>query len=324
MNQDKDASQELLNYSQEVENNIKANLNEVLRNDIDMEIYHYTNSNALINMLEKKSLWFTSSQFLNDTTEARNLKKNIINVLEHDQMVNFYYDSDRGQFFKEYIMNSFDFYIKEVSYECFVISFTTSKDVTNMWNGYAEGDGYCLTFDKNTLVDQLKNNTSYTIENLGKNMLTNLFHGKVIYDDKIKEEYLISILQDLYKYVMDTSFKSNNYELNELRDNLQGIMFSYLFLFSLFSKEKSFENEDEYRFINIISGANDTSIVKYRNHKGSIIPYIEMFFNGPFPSCNIEIGPKINMDFAKKGLEMLLNNKKNLSTVTKSNIPLRF
>jgi len=320
-----DDIKELLEYSEVIDNCINTELRNLVNVDNNAHIYHYTDSNAILSMISNKSLRFTSSQFLNDSTEVSNIKLLISNILDSVEMEKIFRTVDSGVLFKDSIMSGVDMYLNEMSYETFLISFTLSNGLTTMWYGYADGDGYCLAFEKDNLLSNLLNHADFHLKNAKEKVNMNLYHGKVIYDDKIKNKFILFFLGKLYNYYDVTSFKDTDKRLSKIRDDYRNKLFSYLYIFSLYCKDSSFQDENEFRFIYILKDGNtETSAVNFRTKKGAIIPYIEIIFQNEFPLHEIEIGPKVEIDFAQKGLEMFLANNNLDVNVKKSKIPLRF
>jgi hypothetical protein len=118
-------------------------------------VYHYTNSNALIRILEDDELWATNAVFMNDQNEilhaADILRKACDSVASDPDFAG----EDPADLLKSTtairrVLNRLHDYV-----EAYVTCFCADGDLLSQWRGYGEGDGLSIGFSSaalNTVV----------------------------------------------------------------------------------------------------------------------------------------------------------------------------
>lgn len=275
------------------------------------EIYHYTSSTALLSIIKHKQLWFTNSRFLNDKTENRYIYLLLDEYIEKNKkkFCKSYYDEIK------YLCNTLTDDKNEFCYNLFhekylyVASFSLNRDSLNLWNYYtksSESIGYNIIFDTKKFVE---------FSNDGS-LLTQ--YGKVIYDKKEQMMTIDNLLTNLYERFI----KLNN---NVTGQNMLFQDFAYFMNeLSIFYKDESFKQEEEFRFVWQSSKNADL-----REYKNIFIPYIK--YDIPIVSfIGITISPTNQSNLVELGLKQLLENylfdpdRSNSYIINKSNIPLRY
>lgn len=273
-----------------------------------MSLYHYTDVNGLLGILNNNSLWATNIHFLNDIkelyagvddltsfcekekkrTEGKNIAKEILVPLcrMYDQTIETIHSR---------LNNNLDSYI---------ISFTDKKDNLRQWMSYCPPNGgYCIEFDKEMIINK-------EINLLKNHIISNL--RSVIYETLNFESYL-----SIEQVIID--IKENMKEDNGLERYLMNRDMKIL-LDCCTTKKSDFSDESEERII--IQARTSNENIKYRTKSGIIIPYYEYTFN---PDCikSVLIGPNTNIKLARKGLENFLLNKNIKCSVEESACSLR-
>ncbi|WP_167880653.1 DUF2971 domain-containing protein [Leptospira congkakensis] len=303
---------------------------------IPSEIYHYTSLQAIYSILKQKTIRLTNCEFLNDNSEIIYIRKIISELLDTDEDINNYRsDSNFVSFFKESVLKTFDKHVEKLTPNIFILSLTESNHSLSMWSGYSDSDGYRLTFDFESIVNNIASigtNTFVSEKKSGSLKLKNFtYTAKVIYSKKDQIEYLKKFLLIYAKVLFDLgSVRFDSQKATEFNAESISEIFGKLFAFAYICKDDCFEYENEHRItITFDYRTGDRKLVEqYRFSRGSIIPYIELDFTDPktnlIPIVEIQIGPKINIDIAEKGLKRFLDSSgySNIS-VTKSKIPLR-
>lgn len=138
--------------------------------DFPPKLYHYTTSNAFINMVKKNELWFTDFRFLNDSKEYRFAEETIDNTIKKYDF-NLWRENFISELqpemtflmqFDEYVVNlkkklsnalyrqsdivnplDFDNFRNVVP---FVFSLSSEKDALSLWRSYGVGQ-ICIEFD---------------------------------------------------------------------------------------------------------------------------------------------------------------------------------
>lgn len=278
---------------------------------IPKEIYHYTSSNALLSIIQNKQLWFTNSRFLNDKTENKYIYLLLDEYIEEnkDKFCKTYYDEIK-YLCKTLIKDENEFcYNLFNGNNLYVSSFSLNQDSLGLWSYYtksSESIGYNIIFDTEKFL-KYSNDGSLIKQ-----------YGKVIYNKNEQLIILDNLIISLYK------------RFKELGNNLTGqdILFqdvAYLLSeFSIFFKDESFKQEEEFRFI--WESSKNANIREYKN---IFIPYLK--YNIPIVSIlGITISPTNQNNIVELGLQQLIQNylyepERNISyRIDKSNIPLRY
>jgi len=295
---------------------------EVLKKGI---IYHYTSVEGVLGILDKSEFWATKSDFLNDISEINytfNLfEENFLNKIKNEKVRTRMISQFRSKLDKET-----DLYNK-VLYGTYIISFSTNQDNLLLWSEFTRKMGYNLGFDIKDIRDAF--NSKYETD--GKFLLR--LNGKVIYN---KEEQIRLLGNKIdWKLISDSSDKNMNSLENldeSISDEIIEGFISWIIeicsLYSMIFKDSKFEHEEEYRFI--IKSLHNSEIVSlnkemnFRVKEGALCPFVKVPFKGLNSLESITIGPKNNIDIAKKGLEIYCRNKEIDPKILKSNIPLRY
>lgn len=151
-------------------------------------IYHYTNLNAFIKILESKKLWATSFLQLNDTSELIYF----VNYIENEVLK---YDSrENNSRLKEKIIEVFR-QVKSSMYTeqgyCFVTSFSKLCDDAAQWERY--GDNGCgisigFNYDKLNKFMSMNNSSLREVQYQINKKMTRAFYG--IIERKTNEDTL--------------------------------------------------------------------------------------------------------------------------------------
>lgn len=191
----------------------------------------------------------------------------------------------------------------------YVSSFSLNQDSLGLWNYYtksSESIGYNIIFDTEKFL-KYSNDGSLIKQ-----------YGKVIYDKNEQLTILNNLISNLYQ------------RFQELGNNLTGQNmlfqeFAYLINeFSIFFKDTSFKQEEEFRFV--WESSKNANIREYKN---IFIPYLK--YNIPIVSIlGITISPTNQSNIVELGLQQLIQNylyekERNISyRIDKSDIPLRY
>jgi hypothetical protein len=287
-------------------------------------LYHYTNTNALLNILLSKKLWISKIDFLNDYSEinlSQNLMKNVFEKLDILKIIRDICNIPELKSRLDKIENDLiescirHFEIAAKTFELYALSLSEEQDSMTLWSNYSKNDGYNIAFNIKNLISNFRN------------AKVALAHGRIIYDletqekilrketSKIKEHFF-EIVEDLHNNKLDKEAKKSEFIK---------IIWNIL-IYSTFFKSNSFKDEKEYRFVFMFVGNEKIeAYLKYRVSNNAIFPYLE--FPLDIKSCmeKITIGPKNNSDLAIMGLEHFLkNNSLSDVEVTKSSITLRY
>lgn len=194
---------------------------------IPYELHHYTDLNALIGIVNKKEIWFTNVEYLNDITEFHDGKNLFLKLLEkkeskfkskktYKEIIN-YIEEERGE-------KNGKPYVKPDAF--FSFSLSEEKDSLEQWRAYSNNEnGIMITF----------NNIFSHLRELGISCL------KVTYNDDDYCKELNDIIEEMTKWDLDFDDFNLFYFWGDLHD----------YLANLFLKKKNpaYENEKEWRLI---------------------------------------------------------------------------
>lgn len=266
-------------------------------------VYHYTTTEGLINIINSRKLWFTNMYFLNDPKEF---------ILGLDNTISAMIENDKNteNIPKEKIIEIKKDIIKKTC--LYVLCLSKDNDNLSLWNYYTKNInnyGYNICFDFKRLIECIIKNK--------KNIGYNLLFGEVIYDieeyiskiKKINNHERCKLNYDIYQYdSINNSF--NKFILNEIP----------------FLKHHSYSHEREIRII--LGSVNRPANLLFRTYNGIIIPYIEIEFDlNAISGITISSGVKDNI--AIEGVKYLLksnniNFEHSNEFINKSKIPSRF
>jgi len=102
-------------------------------------MYHYTDINALSNIITNRELWLTHASFLNDHTEGQELFTLLTEIFQSEPN----------------IIKLLKFVDK--TSEAYCLSFSQDKDLLSQWRGYCPGvGGYNIAINDNIFELPLK------------------------------------------------------------------------------------------------------------------------------------------------------------------------
>lgn len=275
----------------------------------DLLLYHYTNLEGLKGIINSRSIWFTHASTLNDPTELKYGKQLILNSIEK---VN---SNIKDRNIKELLdglttnISAFD----TVLYHTYVACFCKSENLLSQWRSYAaQGGGYNLGL-------RFKTDTKFYHASDKSKEETHVILRKMIYDveeqKQLVMDYISSITSSAEAYLKKPHPVSDGWGYIAAMESVN-ILFDLMLSF----KNPVFREENEWR---LIIGKQDThrpELLKFREVKESLIPYIEMHIaensNGKFlfPLRSIKFGPMLDEARTKSALKLYINKQASLET----------
>jgi hypothetical protein len=287
-------------------------------------IYHYTDINGLIAILESQSFFCTNINFLNDRKEFNHgveiVKQNINSITEKTG------NNEILKYLKTEIDSTLDI-------DRYVTCFSKNGDLLSQWRSYGnEGKGIAIGFAPHDMEDSIADQ---------------VFGMDIVYSPEIQngiiEEYL-KIIPEYFKQNKEL-FDWGNYNYDYLVakstiEFLEGAIATF--------KHPSFIEEEEfrieYKFAGVLNKSKEKTIL-FRSSENLIIPYVELIskftedqeikkinpeieehtnFGAKLPLKEIILGPSLDFEINKIGIEKLLNktNYKNIK-IRQSAIPYR-
>lgn len=281
-----------------------------IRNEIDhdMNLYHFTDINALKSIIDNKKLWLTRYDFLNDTEEI----KYIVKIIEHNksaiqepdtlifineclEILSLFFDQDSTDSLDKEKMRIVDS-IKDSLSNIYILSNSTKDDNLSLWHYYSGGTGCSIKISKNDFLKQSENlNTSI------RNKDAHIFMRTINYIDNSIPSKLFHLIQTIY--------------INDLLslEQKKYLVCVHVLYEGIFTKNINMLQEEEFRIAVVLNKdckyTNDKLFTRFRPAKNTIIPYIEINIDPRSLIQEICIAPLNKIDIAKKGFQEYLKNK---------------
>ncbi len=287
----------------------------ILDNDKDSVIYHYTKPEKLLNILSGGTLRFSNVLYLNDKEEVAYSYKLIIKLASEIEELNpDLFSKIKNHFNSKYkhIVDGHNDLINKLEY--FTTSFSSDNDNLTLWNNYAKGKsytGYNIGFDKKKLIKEMIENNYLPI------------YGRVIYDQQKQIKIIKSIFKKWNGLFEKASLAKKNTEVKMF--NILFELIDILSIVSIFFKNPQFKDEKEYRIVIVNAFGNPEAKPTHVVEKnGLFVPYIEYCFSKDSVK-SINIGPTFDENiFYTSTNRMLLNFGYQDKEVYRSKIPLRY
>lgn len=313
-------------------------------------LYHYTNWDGLIGIIQSKTLWATHCKFLNDYSEivlfrdklislllphvrevcetlikqSRYIEQNIKKIGGLDQVVQHetevIVDAQYGATGDEIYILSFCGHHKN--------PYINDNGLLSQWRGYGAGGGFVLVFNTQKIEEM------FDVE--AKKYQYDCMHFcDLVYSDdenKLKDELSedLSIIASDVKIIINHAVSKEREKIPDLKS-----YYSFVRCISRY-KHCSFSEESEVRLValptvinqELLKLANKDSDVlkpekerKFRNKNGRFVPYIELFnsIDIEFPIERIIVGPHKEKEARAAALRVMLRNTK--IEITCSDIP---
>jgi hypothetical protein len=280
-------------------------------------VYHYTDFNGLIGIIQNNSLYSSNAMYLNDYRELEYgyslISETILKIIHKKELAMYIgFGKEEINILKKTLS-----VLKDLSYaNIYVCCFSYKSDLLSQWRGYGNnGDGVAIGFEVNKLRDSIPPPVHNTIIEYSRQ------------NQKKELEEVIAIALD-YALLKHSEF---GYTKIEAKKYLPEALVSILNTFTPRFKDIGFKEEDEFRLIydpeyQLRYKEKNEEIPQklFRTNSKHLIPYIELKpLNKNFPIQEIVIGPSLHKDRIKKGVqELLLNNGYKDVKITHSKISL--
>jgi len=255
-------------------------------------LYHYTNSEALINIIENNEFWLTHVQFFNDKNEYYEGVNFILEILRRRK-------NEIGADLLKSLQNVFlgDQY-NDRALNVGVLSFSEKRDLLSQWRGYTKhGCGYCLCLETAKLYRQD----------------IHVWFRKCIYLNVEKEKIVNKIVDSILE----------KQKQGETPEQINAFAFFLFQECAITFKNEAFKEESEWRLITFPLANNDQKW-NFRAGAFAIIPYTKITVNLKDCFHEVIIGPSYSQELSKKSLFFLLWKKElNFMAINFSKVPYR-
>jgi len=257
-----------------------------------MQLFHYTDINAVKAILENEKLWLTDVRYLNDSEEMHNGITVLIDYIKN-QVKKF---PDRHELFTlaaEYVESGL---IGTTNYglenrPVFICSFSQAGDLLSQWRAYGS---YAIEFTSDAIPHLL---------------------SACVYDDFEKLSQASSVALSSLMAICSSMHANDGY-----LDSDGYEAFSDLVELVATFKHQSFSEEQEVRVIvghDVEPQVEDGLEVKFRSRGNMLVPFVEL--SAPSKSIRaIHVGPMANQELAFTSLKSFVT-KLNLDRFTKDN-----
>ncbi|MBP3459715.1 MAG: hypothetical protein J6K58_10960 [Lachnospiraceae bacterium] len=157
------------------------------------DVFHYTSSMGLKDILHKGSLWFTNIKYLNDKSEIIDGIKSSLKLIEIEQGI---LPESIEKEIKLFLENLEREIIKRVlDKNVFVCCFSKGWDELPLWNYYTKdlmNQGYNIGFSCTKLVQTILDKNEKELNGC------ELSFGNISYDENLKNKYWMRMMRDFY------------------------------------------------------------------------------------------------------------------------------
>lgn len=273
----------------------------------DQILFHYTNCDSLISIIQKNEYWLSSVELMNDKEEVDYSLKLVTDVVGKLII---------PQARKDELLNSFLKYKKTSAINTFVLSLSFEQDALILWNNYGKNEGYNLGISLATFLDYLNTN-KVEIVNDSTCILVN---GRVLYESELQTKLLLTLFKayyDLYVYKQERGVLKPETDISVSK------IWKMIILYSSLVKSDLHRMENEYRVLLTIP--DDSKAIEFRSRNGLVLPYIKMKMKTFDYLKKITIGPKIDDKIADESLKYFIEkNVDKFINLDKSDLKLRF
>lgn len=311
-------------------------------------LFHYTNAEGLVGILENQTLHATHSNFLNDSTECKSILAVLLPTIEAElrEVVPRLVEE---KVFDRAILTDYgdEIYVREAekmlqamilatdrTAPFFITSFCIhdidspafDHGLLSQWRGYARG-GFAIEFDEQALdgLNQ-KERDKFRYQGLLTEKVTYRNHSEEVSPEKFG---------GLAGALLKSLFPKVSSKLTEILGSKSTVDFAGPFLsIAPFLKNANFEEENEYRIVALCNRptkveSNDrreVKTIKFRpKPNGELIPFIALYegLSGKLPIKGIILGPHQQQQSRRMALEILLEKCGLDIPIKVSEIPFR-
>jgi hypothetical protein len=266
-----------------------------LRSKVPTFLYHYTNHDGLLGIVNSRELWASEVGYLNDAKEFHTALDMALERLENELPPLGLFTLDPRHSPRQLAAKNLWHFTRKATAErsrVFVASFCSTGDLLSQWRGYSGGSyGVSIGFD----ADQLKQVA------LRKGFCL----GKCIYDREVQNRMISEVTETAIKRML-----SHNDQHEKTCRDFVGTLSRIAVLF----KNDAFFEEDEWR-LSFSTDTADQTDVRFRRGRSTLIPYVTLPFMQKRASLvdHVYIGPCPNMQLSQNSVAWLLSQSKLLN-----------
>ncbi|MBM3108866.1 DUF2971 domain-containing protein [Pseudomonas sp. V1] len=239
-----------------------------------MSLFHYTDANAVLSMMQKKELWLTDIRFMNDSSEASDGAQYLVDAIKllspHPHRLNDEALHHLSQFTLEDVLDGLN------DQQAFICSFSRIADHLVQWRSYGS---YAIEFDDSLAQDRPP-------------------ISPCIYDVGAKRSEALRLVTETREDI-DTELQRGD---DATDYDVMRHIWSLSDAANLF-KHPSFLEENEMRMIRLQLAPSEN--IKYRVRGDYVIPYLVVNFELKHVKA-IHVGPMKHQELAVSSLKSLI------------------
>lgn len=255
-------------------------------------LYHFTDINGLLGIIQNDELWLSERNYMNDVNDENFIKSYV------------------RKFFKDLEKSEWEKFETELipSKNQYIFSTSTEKDSIHQWTYYGSNDSYCIEFDRKKLIDFF-----YHFNNE-----EDFYYGPILYENEQTLKIANKIIKNYTSLISEKNSIFNVDGDNFDNESFEEFKRVYQYFYSLI-KQSGHSCENEYRFL-----LQNSCNPEFRVRSGLFVPYIKVNNGQKLPIKKIYIGPNCYETNAKENLEYFLKkNKYENVIVDKSKMNIR-
>jgi hypothetical protein len=299
-------------------------------------VYHYTTIDAMMKIVNTASIWATSINYLNDTSEREHYLNLVRNRIEAARGLVFPpFDTD-NEIFAEFLNPD----ERNFAERPFVASFSQEDDSLPQWRSYCpQGNGVAIGFSTECLRNSTVQPNDEDRAMYAMGFWPSISFSKIDYLDTSSIGWLNDdIVSATLEATIDAEQASRNAEEGESTPSIASYFNSIIEGRASFKKHGSFSAEREYRLlVNYLSF--HSGLLEYRTTRSTLVPYVSVSiprrrssydpnvsFRYPDHSWFIErvvVGPTANQRLSRDAISSFFRKHDMYVEVVSSAIPYR-
>lgn len=239
-------------------------------------IYHYCNPQTFLQIIERKCIWLSSTNNMNDFAEGEWFISAVKRMLE----------SKQGEYGNEWCNTAWVHFVSNIGQK-YIACFSKNSDSLSQWRAYAQdGEGVAIGFEDSALGAE------------GDSIHTNISPKMSLCLKDVKYSSTQEIFNELAS-IAELVRSSDTNELSNSAFTFSAICSSLAML----TKNPAFKEENERRLVysalvmvkqvdGSVEVMNALSDIKYRISNGYLTSYFELEFSPADAIKEIVLGPK--------------------------------
>ena len=286
-------------------------------------VYHYTTVDAMMKIVQSRSIWATNMDYLNDTTEQEHflaLVRDRLPGFLHDRGIKGPYHFDNREVFdlgKWFTPPDERLPLHNL---IFIASFSGEPDSLAQWRSYCpDGNGVAIGFSVAELKKAWVLDKALTEKDDTTSYESNDFRA-VEYIDKSMTDSIDSVIAEAIKSAEEGDFCIGLPVTSEERRHARfnGILRNE----ACTKKHASFHHENEYRLVVQPTAPPESNTLRFRSTRTTLVPFVVVHLEGRFVE-RVVVGPTSNMGLSVQAVRAFFAQKLMCPDVASSAVPFR-